>query len=72
MPRLLKYGLLAIGSGVALCVVAFVSGGVGMCTTTTLGILAVMAGMCLVPAGVLLSIAAGVVAIIRRKPKPID
>jgi hypothetical protein len=31
-----------------------------------------MAGMCLVPAGVLVCIAAGVVALVRRKPKPID
>jgi len=71
MPRLLKYGLIASGGGVALFVTAFVSGGVGICTSTTPGIIAATAGMCLVPAGVLLCVAAGVVAIVKRKPKPI-
>jgi hypothetical protein len=71
MPRLLKYGLIASGSGIALLFVA-VAGGMGPCGPSSIvGILAALAGLCLVPAGVLLSIAAGVVALVRRKPKPI-
>ncbi len=70
MPLLLKFGLFASGSGIALCIVAFVSGGVGICTSTTLGILMVETGVCLVPVGVLLCIAAGVAAVFKRKPNP--
>jgi len=69
MPRLLKYGLIGIGSGIPLVIVA-IRIGFGSCSDGT-GLLAMIAGQCLLFAGTLLSIAAGVVAIIKRKPKPI-
>ena len=69
MPRLLKYGLIASGGGIPLIVLAFVAG-MGSCSGPT-GFLAMMAGSCSMSAGVLLLIAAGVVAIFKRKPKPI-
>lgn len=70
MPRLLQYGLIATGSGIAVCSVGLVSGGAGPCSGITVGVLAMMAGTCWLSVGVLLSISAGVVAIINRKPKP--
>jgi len=68
MPRLLQYGLIGIGGGVPLVIVALHIG-FGSCSDGT-GPLAMIAGVCLLLAGVSLCIAAGVVAIIRRKPNP--
>jgi hypothetical protein len=70
MPRLLKYGLIASGSDVALFFVA-VAVGVGSCGGTLLGTFILLAALCLLPTGVLLSIVAGVAAIIKHRPKPI-
>jgi uncharacterized membrane protein len=70
VPRLLKYGLIASGSGVALFFVA-VFVGVGSCAGTTLGTLTLLVALCLLPAGILLSITAGVAAVLKRRHKPI-
>ena len=70
MPRLLKYGLVATVCGIPLVLLA-IHVGAGSCSDGT-GILAMMAGTCLISAGVVLCITAGVAALIRRKPKPID
>jgi hypothetical protein len=71
MPRLLKFGLIAIGGGVALFFVGFATGGIGMCSSSVFGFFAVMAGFCLLPIGILLSIAAGVAAVFKHRPEPI-
>jgi putative effector of murein hydrolase LrgA (UPF0299 family) len=70
MPRLLIIGLIASGSGVALFFIA-IAVGVGSCAGTTLGTFTLLVAVCLVPTGILLCIAAGVAAILKRKSKPI-
>ena len=70
MPRLLKFGLIASGSGVALFFIA-IAVGVGSCAGTLLGTFTLLAALCALPVGVLLCLAAGVAAVLKRRPKPI-